>query len=196
MKQVRDLDESSQAWLAVQHVHCSLLTLRRCLQGVAHRDQNGARTELGHCQRPATLYESVDATQSYYSCDACAAVFGQKGMSELPHADVVRRYHARVATPSSIEKWEPKDALRLARDLVAALPPCPNARIDWQHLDTIAEAPNRHFLRPQQLATLARSAVEVHGDRDGSCVRCENVIVTPRPLVDLDNFLRDVGSTE
>lgn len=191
-KQIQAASPAGQGQLVLQYVHAALLTLRRCLQGVTYRDdETGSRTELGHCQRPATRRMQVSGGCYFYTCDGCAALFGETPPSaeELPHAGVVRRYNEIVASPATLEAVTARDAVQLGHDLVAALPPCPNARIDWSALDTIAAAPARHLLTEAQLARLAVRTVDVIGDPEAGCVRCENIVVWARSLTELDELL-------
>ncbi len=185
----------AQGQEAFRHVHCSLLVLRRCLQGVSYRNERTAElTSLGHCQRPATLIQEITETDAHFSCDACAKAFEFDSMVDLPHAGVVRRYNAYAASKESLQAVTAPQALELARALALVLPPCPNVSVDWPVLEAIRAAPGSALLSPDEYARLAKVALNVKGDPDGSCVRCEMVVITPRPLEALDEFLAGVPS--
>lgn len=188
------LTTAQVAFLCFQHVHCAMLTLRRCLLGVNHRSADDRRTLLGHCQRPATMRQKIDLGHSEYLCDACAEVFhrDRASFTELPHAAVVRQYGAFAASNSALDSMSEHEAVALARALVTALPPCPNATVDMGLLDAVAQQP---FMPLGERVAMAASAVSVI-DPIASCPRCAGLAYPPvlDALMDLDEFLSGVNA--
>lgn len=181
----KPIAEFTDNQLAVQcfaHVHCAILTLRRCLLSVNYRNsETGARQQLGTCQRPAVVREG-----DVYSCDACSVCLHNADAGvELPHAPVVRRYNTFIASGEMLARMAPKDAVSLAFELVAALPPCPHTSVDFEYLKTLKAQP---FLRAADRLKMVMASVAVTDERAWTeiCPRCSAVVTDPRALTDLD----------
>ena len=125
-RSIEEFTDSQIGFLSLEHVHFSILTFRRCLQTVNLVD---TKERIGRCERPAVMRKPIAMGESLFACDICSDLFGwvnlEEGGLERPHAAIIRRYNRLSCDRQALDATSPAEAVALAFDLVAALPPCP-----------------------------------------------------------------------